>query len=232
MKNIVQIIVFLAGTCFALAQSTFVVPNVRANTEGNSSTSDPFMSASFRFQQVYSASQFPSGGYINQIAFRLDGSATNVATMLFGNTTLILSMTSRSPDGLSSVFADNRSPDAVTVRSGGDTFGGNPPSPGSISAFDTVFTFDTPFFYNPGQGNLLIELAGSAGHVFAPGAMDAESTIGDSVSWVMAQSAFVSSGTASTLGLITQFEMTPVPEPSAIVLVLIGLGTWFFLKRK
>ena len=47
-KRILPVFLFLISTGAALAQGTLVVPNVLANTEGNSSTSDPFTSSSFR----------------------------------------------------------------------------------------------------------------------------------------------------------------------------------------
>lgn len=215
---------WLASTMTALAQGTFVVPNGLGNVEGNSSTVAPFTSSSFRFQQVYGASQFPSGGYITQLAFRIDGANASEVEMFFGGTTLTLSTTPILPDFLNAVFANNLGPDALTVRTGGASFSGLPPAPGTTAAFNAVFSFQQPFFYNPGQGNLLVDLVGAGGQPFFPGAMDAESLAGDSVSWVYSLNGSSSSGTASTLGLVTRFTMNAVPEPSTLVLFVVGVA--------
>lgn len=215
---------WLASTMTALAQGTFVVPNGLGNVEGNSSTVAPFTSSSFRFQQVYGASQFPSGGYITQIAFRIDATNVGSVQMLFSGSTLTLSTTPVMSDSLSPVFANNVGANAITVRTLATVFSGLPPASGTTAAFDTTLTFSTPFLYNPGHGNLLVDLVGAGGQPFFPGAMDAESLAGDSVSWVYSLNGSSSSGTASTLGLVTRFTMNAVPEPSTLALFVVGVA--------
>lgn len=231
-KRILPVFLFLVSTGAALAQGFLYVPNGLGNVEGNSSTVDPFTSSSFRFQQVYASSQFPSGGFISRIAFRIDGGSTNNVQMGFDGSSLVLSTTARGVDSLSPVFAENRGADAVTVRTAGASFGGFPPAPGTTAAFDAIFTFQTPFFYNPAQGNLLVELAGSGGQAFFPGAMDAQFSSGDSVSWVVAQSTFASSGAPSSLGLATRFDIAAVPEPSTWALLVLGGTLALFFRPK
>jgi hypothetical protein len=234
MKKMVHLFLALFTTGAALAQSSFIYAPAGSQTvEGNSSTMDPFTSSSFRFQQVYSASLFGPGPWlISQIAFRIDGGSTNQVDMFFSGSSLTLSTTARAPDALSPVFADNRGLDAVTVRTGGAGFGGLPPSPGSTAPFSSTFSFQTPFYYTPAQGNLLIEFAGVAGDAALPGAMDAQSTAGDSVSWVYALNNLASSGTPSTLGLITRLQVSPVPEPATWVLSLLGLAASLIFKKR
>ena len=90
MKGISQCFLawFIAGA--AVAQPTqVVVPNGLATVEGNSSTSEPFTSQSFRFQQVFDASQFAFLGTTNiaridGISFRIDGASTQNVSMSFG----------------------------------------------------------------------------------------------------------------------------------------------------
>src|SRR5439155_473356 len=84
-----------------------VVPNDRATRGGNSADNLPFAN-NYRLQQVCDASQFsaiaPSGGWINAIYFRVDG---GVFTATDPSMQVNLSTTSKGPDGLSSVFAEN-----------------------------------------------------------------------------------------------------------------------------
>jgi hypothetical protein len=225
------IAIWLASAGVALAQGFLVVPNGLGNVEGNSSTVDPFTSSSFRFQQIYGASQFPSGGFITQIAFRIDGANANEVEMFFGGTTLTLSTTPVAPDFLDPIFGNNLGADALTVRTGGASFSGFPPVPGTTAPFNATFSFTTPFFYNPAQGNLLVDLVGAGGQAFFPGAMDAQSLAGDSVSWVYSLNGSSPSGTASTLGLVTRFTINAVPEPSTWALTLVSLSVFRLTMR-
>jgi len=153
-----------------------VVPNGLANVEGNSSTSEPFTSTSFRFQQVFDASQFAiplgSSGRIESISFRLDSACTNDAVMFFGGSSVQLSTTQHEPDTLSSVFAENRGADAVTLFNGAISFGGLCQPGATTQPFHATLGATTPFFYIPSQGNLLQEIRGGSGQAFLPGFLD------------------------------------------------------------
>jgi hypothetical protein len=214
-----------------------VVPNNLANVEGNSSVSEPFNSTSFRFQQVFDASQFaiPPGasGLVTSISFRVDGTTTSNVLLFFGGSSWTLSTTTREPDGLSSVFADNARADAVTVRNGAFGFGGNPPTPGMPGEFQNpTVTLTSEFYYIPSQGNLLLDVSGAGGQVFLPGSLDAHAVVGDSISWVWSADGNSPSGIANTLGLVTRFDIAVVPEPSAWLLAVVGLGMLAVLKRR
>src|SRR6188474_2924301 len=93
MRGILPIYLLLAGAGAGLAQETFVVPNGNANVEGNSSTSDPFTSSTFRMQMVFDASQFaiPAGasGRINAISFRIDGASGGTSVILLPEEVLL-----------------------------------------------------------------------------------------------------------------------------------------------
>jgi len=71
-------LVIFAISCFAAHATTLVVPGANTGTEGNDNNGFPFNLASFdqtsmRFQQVYSASEFPGAILISGIDFRPDG---------------------------------------------------------------------------------------------------------------------------------------------------------------
>jgi hypothetical protein len=92
--------------------------------------------------------------------------------------------------------------------------------------YDAI-TLSTPFFYNPGAGNLLLDVRMYSPIIYPPGGqgylMDGESTVGDSVSCVYALNVNTGTGTTLTAGLMSEFIVTPVPEPSTFALA--GLGT-------
>jgi hypothetical protein len=103
---------------------------------------------------------------------------------------------------------------------------------GGAKAFDVVINLATPFLYNPAAGNLLLDVRNFGGGGSVP-ALDAESSNSDAVSRVYTESQGVNAPTVlpseqDTEGLVTQFTVTPVPEPGTAVfgfgLVVMGLA--------
>ncbi len=234
MKRIVQMFALLLVGSNALAQGTlsFAVPNAQANSEGNSSTSDPFTSSSFRFQQVFSASEFGTTPFIiNSIAFRIDGASTGPVGWSFGGGSLQLSTTTRTPDSLSPIFADNIGSDVRTIFNGAFGIGGSYQPGANPQPFSQNIPGSSSFIYNPAQGNLLLDIRGRSGLTLFPGSMDGQSTVGDSVSWVFANSELPASGTANTFGLITRFDVTVVPEPATWMLGFLGWVVLVLFRR-
>jgi hypothetical protein len=196
-----------------------VVPNEWSTAQGDAGNLFPlFSSKPIRYQQVFDASQFSrlnsGGGLINRIAFRGHGPGvpfTGTVAQLQVN----LSTTSKSPDGLSSTFAENVGSDDAQVFSGplqaAVTFTGDPTN------FEIVVNFTTPFFYNPSKGNLLLDIRNAQGGVEVPPndqELDGTSASGDSVSRVY-NYGDVTAATAGqtgrvnekdTYGLITKFN--------------------------
>ena len=203
----------LYGTVFV------VVPNDLMNTEGNGGSTFPFFIeyfgrlSSMRYQQVYDASQFSSvgtnGGYITDLIFRADGGSKRTGNIIT-NVQINLSTTSKSPDGLSSVFSDNvgddetivYGPKALTFAGGGG---------GRQEPLDMFMSLDKPFYYNPSAGNLLLDVRNNTGGMFDPfsqdHSLDASGILGDSISLVYATSVTNSSGTTGTGGLVTGFSI-------------------------
>jgi hypothetical protein len=229
----------LSCACAAVAQPVqIVVPNHLANVEGNSSTSDPFTSSSFRLQMVFDASQFalPSGPGISNIVadigFRIDESSLNSAGYFFPGGSVRLSTTQRTPDNLSSVFADNIGLDVTTIFSGSISFGNLYDPTSTPQPFNQSIPATVPFSYDPSRGNLLVDIVGRSGQVNFPGALDAQDTFVDSVSRVYAGSELQISGTADTSGLMTRFTFLTIPEPSLWVLGALALGILAVWRRR
>jgi phosphatidylinositol-3-phosphatase len=196
-----------------------VVPNEWTTVQGDTGNLFPlFSSQPIRYQQVFDASQFsrltPGGGLINRIAFRGHGPGipfTGAVAQLQVN----LSTTQKSPDGLSSTFADNVGTDDTQVFSGpfqtAVTFTGGPTN------FEVVINFTTPFYYDPGKGNLLLDVRNLQGGAEVPPndqELDGTNASGDSVSRVYnfgdatATAAGQTGGVdeKDSYGLITQFN--------------------------
>jgi len=191
---------------------------------------------SARFQQVYSASAFdqllPQGGWITGVSFRantpFDGTQPVGVVANIRDIQINLSTTSQLVDGLSPVFAENVGLNDQVVY-------GRGPLQLSLStsgSFPQPFSVPiplTPFFYQPGAGNLLLDVRTFAGYppppppTFGTPFMDAEDRLGDFVSVASSfESVFAESGRIGTGGFITRFEVIPVPEPSSITFLVLG----------
>lgn len=134
-------------------------PNYTAYSAATSGSST-FVDA-LRLQEVYSASQFPPGPIkITELRFRpaaapLGGAfSTNISSIQFN-----LSTTTNTPDGLSTIFANNVGADDKVVYSGSlhisSAFTDDQAGPKDT---DIVVHLQTPFLYYPSRGNLLLDI--------------------------------------------------------------------------
>ncbi len=236
----VQILLAIAGLAPFLAISadgqtgqvvSIVAPNDLVDIEGSAYGNYPFDGAltGSRFQQVFDASQFSlignGGGNISLLAFRLDGSCRLGDGVTIPNLQINLSTTSREPDSLSPVFAENVGADDRTVVGPGQfsIFGnctGNDPENLTMHVI-----FGSPFFYNPNAGNLLLDIRNYSG---TPDdgrllLIDGHDVMGDSISSMLAFNVNAQNASRMTsFGFVTRFEIHPVPEPSTWVLVVLG----------
>jgi hypothetical protein len=230
------------GLLFGLAVAAFpclgdgsyfwVVPDGWLLADADTAQVYPFDIApnfTMRYQQVFNASDFligsREGGYIEQLSFRPDRQLGNGFLTTFPNIQINLSTATRSADGLSSVFGANTGLDETVVYSGALTLQG---TPGSFSL--TYIDLQQPFLYDPDVGNLLLDVRLSQGTPTSY--FDATEVAGDSVSRVWALDVNSPSGQADTLGLITGFSITPIPEPSVGLLFGIGATIIVFCARR
>jgi len=205
-----------------------VVPNDAENQEGNDASVVPFVIAvggTERYQQVYEASQFSAvkagGSFVTEIYFRPDcyyGTGGSLTTNLLVN----FSTTSKMPDQLSSVFAENVGQDDTRVFGPGKLIAGGEGGPTNncprgLFTGDSLnrILLDTPFFYNPARGNLLLDARVSGVNQNFPGGgqLDAVNVPSDSVSRVYAYP--VESTVANqmdTIGLVTGFGFHDLPS--------------------
>jgi hypothetical protein len=218
-----------------------VLPGGSQSIEGNSATSYPFNGgnlgfSSMRYQQVFWQDEFitvitvrTNPLLIDQIYFRLD-SAAGPSPPASIDVEVHLSTTPRAVDGLSPIFAENIGADDIAVipRSS------QPMNPAWISGMAPqslhLWNLSTPFYYDPTQGNLLLDIRVYNPVFTAP--FDAVNRPDDDVSRVWASSVLANSGTVDSIGLVTGFYATVVPEPSTTALLLCGAGVLGFLIRR
>jgi hypothetical protein len=235
----------ISSSCYA---DTIVVPQSFTSVEGPSNNTWPFYRTNLgspdtvlpmRYQQVYAAAEFAplsSPIQITQIAFRPQtANGVGPFSQSLPGVQIDLSTTTRIADGLNQTFAANTGADDITVF---------PMGPLTISSaytgpavgpkdFDIVINLNSPFIYNPANGNLLLDIrvsgGGTAGIPFDATAI----TNSDGLSRRWAADAEETQGLLSdSQGLITQFGFTTVPEPSAFSLIAIGTALVAFARRK
>lgn len=188
----------------------------------------PFGEASYSghsYQEVYSASAFSGPVQITDIAFGTfsnNGGNPKVTSSVL-NVTLSLSSTSASPNTLVAGYPPNRGADYTQVFSGTQLF-----TPSYNGSFDLVFAI-TPFTYNPGNGNLLIEvdvnsIVNVPTNAFSGFLFDPNNSKLGRVFELNGGSGATAVG--SDQGLVTQFTVNPgasaTPEPSSLTLIGIG----------
>ena len=207
--------------------TSVVVPNDSELTEGDNFANTPFgrgPDAAIRWQQRYPASQFTGlnglSTKITQIAFRPQGPGGGV----FSNSTFtgieidLATISSQIP--LSSTF-DSNLPDSTTVRVYDGTLvlsSSNLVLDTPRKAFDIVINLQTPFLYDPADGDLVLE-------VRIPTGGAATTTAFDAVSFGPAGLGRLQALVDIAQGSLTVQEL--VSQVSAVTPILGGIVTQF-----
>lgn len=205
----------------------------------------PFSSSSMRYQQGYSSGFFTSvttdSVWITGMRFRGDagigatGETSGPFSGVISDIKIELSTTSRSADSLLSTFAQNVGSDATVVYPRGSLalFSSDIDDGTGARLFDIIITFPTPFHYNPLLGNLLLDVTNYSGDRLTAVnwiAFDAADSSGDGISRVWASSSGATTGTVQSLGLVTQFVTSTVPELS--MAAMLGLAVFAGVARR
>jgi hypothetical protein len=218
-----------------------VVPNAQATVEGNDSSGVPFDcedGQDLRYQQVYLGSEVGSGT-ITEIRFRQNAGASAFGpTITPPGVIIALSSTTAAPDSLSATFANNVGADVTTVFSGNLTLSSAACPGAGPCPFDIAIALQTPFSFNATGGlNLLLDVSFPACTGTAV-ILDAQNTLGDSVSegYEFGQTGIAE--TLTTRGVVTQFTVasTSIPTLSewamiAMIVILVGIAVWRLRRR-
>src|SRR5688572_25016887 len=147
--------------CAQAAEISVVSPHQYADSEGPDRTG--IWPQASRAQGITHRSEFdalPVGGaWLTEIRFRPDGVVPVGEVASFGRVQFSLSVTQVDPLDISFTFADNVTGTPVVVYNAAwSSTVINPDPPGAATRpFDFRFHLETPYFYNPAEGNLLID---------------------------------------------------------------------------
>ncbi|MFV1968604.1 MAG: PEP-CTERM sorting domain-containing protein [Pirellulaceae bacterium] len=208
---------------------TIVAPTGLEDMEGSNriDTGD----GPFRVQFLYAASDFrslPEGHrLIVGTAGRADDRQSNPFSRSYADLEIRLSTTS--VNDLSTTYADNIGQDETLVFDGPSSV--SYPATGPAEGprpFSEGGTFQTPFFYEPSLGNLLVDITAPLGSTGDSGSFDAHETVGSRslVSGDPTQAV----GQWDTIVQVRQF--TFVPEPTTFALVCLGLIGLLAAKKR
>ena len=174
----------------------------------------------FRAQWLYLASDFdriPHGGaFIIGHAERADGRRTTEVTNTNADMTIMLSTTSS--DNLSENFSENIGSDATVVFEGSISITYPVSGSGGPHPFGPNVQYQTPFFYDPSMGNLLVEQISQSGSV-GIGTRDAQST--DYISFL---GELIGASAPKALRREVLVRQFTIPEPATVVFVLLCAG--------
>lgn len=233
--------ILLSVTAATAYGATLVTPNpALVNTEGNVNNGLPigfnFISP-LRYQQIFGSSLFGTSPIlITSFAFRANGNEIPAAqTINLASLQVIMSTTSAAVDGLSTTFASNLGGDATVVINSVSSFsqpGALVKTNGITYDFDYLFTFATPFLYDPTQGNLIFDMQTTFGAGTWIRSFDAVDSTTDQTS----RAYLTTAAGQDTNGLVVQFTYTtPTPEPEVLSLLfasLMGLGALHFASSR
>lgn len=218
--------------------SNVVFPGDYINEDAPNQNFLPFTPYATSFQQIYDASIFGSQPItISGIAFRSDSgpSAGNYDPFLAPQYGISASLsTSRtSVSSFSTVFRDNFGSDAIDVFTGPITFALKGNRVGEeTNYFDVIIPFERSFLYNPEKGDLLLQIVTQGGYPIA--GLDAVSfSAGSRRTWVDGTAGVNSVGyTTDAYTIVTQFMISPVPEPATWMTLIGGFGIIGWTMRR
>lgn len=220
--------VLLAFTLVPMRADQAIVPVESANTAGG----NLFMFVrDTQGVYIYDAnlfSAFPAGGgYLTGIAFRQDetgGTSRNetVELELRIGTTQLDSGQIQFPGRYDQV----RSPSDQVVVPRSTIHIKTTYQPGTINPFSVKIPFETPYHYDPQNGNLVIDF-----RFFQGENITMDMAVGDDhrrLTGTLGMEMIGGFGGAPA----ALFQFTPVPEPRALYLAGVGLAISFFLWRR
>jgi hypothetical protein len=220
-------IIVATGTRTAGEIIKIVTPASFENAEGNIS-STPF-AVPTRIQFLFPASEFAGLPELNRriVAFNFRSDALQNQPLNWAhNSRIWMSTTDKTPLTLTTTFDDNHGADKTLVHDGPFSLPllatGPPQGPRDIADGPRL---QTPFDYDPSQGDLLLDWMQLDGGTPIP-RLDAQSSVSPLLGkrvLINQTSATAATGTLLNSPAIIRFEFDVVPEPSSIGLMGIAV---------
>ena len=208
-----------------------IVPAAARNRDGGGLT-PPAGPGPRRYHTLVQASDFESipesHRYITQMSVRPDASARVPATLHYDDLELRLSTTQR--NSLSTTLADNIGEDETVVYHGPLTYfsdaSGPAAGPRGVFSIGEGREF-APFFYDPDQGNLLIDLISSSGFTVTPAGAQIPADVQGvphlgTVFFSPIDSPNPSSPFQANTNVVWELTFSTVPEPTEVVPLQAG----------
>jgi hypothetical protein len=181
LSSVALAAVVLVSAGWRWGGGSVTIPGAARDVEGNSDNLYPFNGDPMRYQQVTTASEFPTTPcWITRIALRPDAAGGAAFTATLSNVKIRLSTTSKTPSTLSKTFAENTGSDEKVVYDGElsltSAFSGPAAGP---KDFDITIPLQNSFYYDPNLGNLLLDVRNySTGQTTLMDAHDAPDSTG------------------------------------------------------
>jgi hypothetical protein len=229
----VALVAVVAATPVLAANLKIVAPPDLASAEGDDSVHPA--SGSRRIQHLFLASEFAgvpaTNTHILSWNMRADRSQSQAVDWTFPNEQIWMSTTSIT--SLTNNFASNRGAGMTLVFDGASSFsfsGGGPA--GGPRDFGAGLQLQSPFRYDPTQGNLLVELLRIGDYAPATGVtLDLHTTVGVATLVTDAGKQDSATGITTHNKPVVQFEFG-VPEPSTLALAGLALACAMPRSRK
>lgn len=233
-----MVILLMANTAIADVVADYVYVNLptglhqgAAETWRDGLSSKYGVSSGMRLQQVYSAELLktiaPRGGWIDYISFRADKFWSGNIERPAKGIQIFMGQTSADPLSLNSVFARNITKTMQEVRTVDYSSQLSVASDGRQRLGPSVtLPFDKPFFYDPNQGNLILDMIPVSGFgLMLDYEVDSDPLGKGEFGSVFADfgsAGYPDSGVVSAGGFVTSFRFNQIPEPGVAGLAALG----------
>jgi hypothetical protein len=218
----------------AAQEIAIVFPAEYENTEApGAATAGDVILDGYRMQGIFDSSIFASLPASHQtltgIYMRPDGLIGTANSISYRRLTFKLSTTSVTPTNLKRVFAANVGPDEAVVYDGPISFTTANTGPrGGPKDFDIAYQFQTPFQYDPTQGNLLMDWT-----VYGPASWTGDDEVLSTLlsKWSYGSGPDAVNGSFFPGSPVISFRF--VPEPTSFLITAVGFfGLTFFGSRR